>query len=104
MIVEYSFVTENGETHAPPWLSDSGYFQNPDDLRLIGRAQEADLQQFSAIGDVVGLTRQQLIDRVLGIHALHPMSKLVRDTVELVVMTDAEVTAMVEAWCDERGE
>ena len=104
MIVEYSFVTENGETHAPSWLSDSGYFQNPDDLRLIGRAQEADLQQFSAIGDVVGLTRQQLIDRVLGIHALHPMSKLVHDTVELVVMTDAEVTAMVEAWCDERGE
>jgi hypothetical protein len=61
MIVEYSFVTENGETHAPPWLSDSGYFQNPDDLRLIGRAQEADLQQLHAIGNVVGLTRQQLI-------------------------------------------
>ena len=104
MIVEYSFVTEHGETHAPPWLSDSGYFQNPDDLRLTGRAQEADLQQFSAIGDVVGLTRQQLIDRVLGIHALHPMSKIFDATMEPVVMTDAEITAMVGAWCDERGE
>jgi hypothetical protein len=64
MIVEYSFVTENGETHAPPWLSDSGYFQNPDDLRLIGMAQEADLQQFSAIGDVVGLTTDLLPDKL----------------------------------------
>jgi hypothetical protein len=104
MIVEYSFVTEHGETHAPPWLSDSGYFQNPDDLRLIGRAQEADLQQFHAIGNVVGLTRQKLIDRVLGIHALYPMSKISDTPVEPVVMTDAEVTAMVEAWCEVRGE
>lgn len=104
MIVEYSFVTENGETHAPPWLSDSGYFQNPDDLRLIGRAQEADLQQFHAIGDVVGLTRQQLIDRVVSIHARHPMYKMGATPMDMTVMTDAEVTAMVEAWCDERGE
>jgi hypothetical protein len=32
------------------------------------------------------------------------MSKISDTPVEPVVMTDAEVTAIVEAWCDERGE
>jgi hypothetical protein len=99
MIVEYNLAPEGDRICAPSWVLDGGYFQDPDSLALVGTWQNADVPDM-----VVRLTRQQLIDRVLGIHALHPMSKLVRDTVELVVMTDAEVTAMVEAWCDERGE
>ena len=99
MIVKYQLVLEGDRICAPSWVLDGGYFKNPDNLTLVGTAQNDNIPD-----TIVRLTRQQLIDCVLGIHALHPMPKIIPNIGEIFVMTDAEVTAMVEAWCDERGE
>lgn len=104
MIVEYKFVREQDQTRAPSWVLDSGYYQDPDDFTLVGTTKNDDVREFYIPDTVVRLTRQQLIDRVLGIHARHPMSKRGATGVDMTEMTDAEVTAMVEAWCNFQGE
>jgi hypothetical protein len=83
---------------------DSGYFQDPDDFTMVGTTKADDVREFYIPDTVVRLTRQQLIDRVVAIHARHPMSKMSAADVDMTVMTDAEVTAIVEAWCKARGE
>ena len=104
MIVEYKFIREQDQTRAPSWVLDSGYFQDPDDFTLVGTTKTDDVREFYIPDTVVRLTRQQLIDRVVGIHARYPMIKLGATPMDMTVMTDAEVTAMVEAWCEARGE
>jgi hypothetical protein len=104
MIVEYKFIREQDQTRAPSWVLDSGYFQDPDDFTLVGTTKNDDVREFYIPDTVVRLTRQQLITRILGIHARQPMLKMGDMPIDMTVMTDAEVTAIVEAWCDERGE
>ena len=104
MIVEYKFIREQDQTRAPSWVLEGGYFQDPDDFTLVGTTKNDDVREFYIPDTVVRLTRQQLIDRVVAIHARHPMSKRGATPMDMTVMTNAEVTAMVEAWCDFQGE
>lgn len=104
MIVEYKFVREQDQTRAPSWVLDSGYFQDPDDFTMVGTTKNDDVREFYIPDTVVRLTRQQLIDRVVAIHARHPMYKMGATPVDRELMTDVDVSAMVEAWCDQRGE
>jgi len=104
MIVEYKFIREQDQTRAPSWVLDSGYFQDPDDFTLVGTTNNDDVRDFYIPDTVVRLTRQQLIDRVLAIHARYPMSKMGDTPMDRTTMTNAEVRSMVETWCDERGE
>jgi hypothetical protein len=104
MIIEYKMVREQDQTRTPSWVLDGGYFQNPDDFTLVGTTQDDGVREFYLPDTVVTLTRQQLIDRVLAIHALYPMQKMDPLGGSLGAMTDAEVTSMVNFWCDARGQ
>lgn len=104
MIVEYKLVREQDQTRAPSWVLDGGYFQNPEDYTMIGTTQNDDVREFYVPDTVVVLSRQQLIDRMLAIHAVNPMRKLNPESPFPEEMTTAEVESLVNAWCDARGE
>lgn len=104
MIVEYKMVREMDQTRAPSWVLDSGYFQHPDDFSMVGTTKNDDVREFYVPDTVVRLTRQQLIDRTLGINAKYPMQKPSGDHNQMVNMSDAEITDMVNQWCNQRGE
>lgn len=104
MIVEYKMVREMDQTRAPSWVLDSGYFQNPDDFTLVGTTKNDDIREFYIPDTVVRLSRQALITRMLGINENYPMMKITPNSMQMTPMSDADVTDMVNQWCDERGE
>jgi hypothetical protein len=104
MIVEYKFIREQDQTRAPSWVLDSGYFRDPDNFTMIGTTENDSVREFYLPDTVVRLTRQQLIDRVLDIHSRYPKAKRERELIFDELLSISEVTEMVEAWCDERGE
>lgn len=104
MIIEYKLVREMDQMRTPSWVLDGGYFPKPDDFTFIGITHDDNVRQFYLPDTVVSLTRQQLIDRVLGIHANTPMLNAANPASLPSPMTNAEVTALVNAWCDSKGE
>lgn len=104
MIVEYKLVREMDQMRTPSWVLDGGYFQNPDDFTMVGITDNDDARQFYLPDTVVVLTRQQLVDRVLSIHASYPMKHMASLSAPEREMTEAEVADMVNAWCDAKAE
>ena len=79
----------------PSFITDGGYWMNPDDEKMIGIGSEGDIPD-----TMVAYTAEELQARQLAIHAKYPMKR----NPELIEnMTDDEVTAVIEAWVDERN-
>ena len=84
----------------PYWIDDGGHFPDPDALTLVGVIQPSP-RDFKVPETVARLTRLQLEARCLSIHARYPYTSGTPG--EETTLTDAEVVAMVAAWCDEMG-
>lgn len=101
-VIEYMLHRINGSSRAeiPGWVGDRGHWFNPADNTYIGWVD--DVRDYYVPDTVVTLTKADLVARQLSIHATTPfMTRQEDPNAELVAMTDAEVTAMVEAWYDE---
>ena len=99
MILEYMLIREAGVKLAPSWVEDGGYFQNPDDFTMVGWSLDAGSRDYYVPDTVIVLTRDTMNTRQLAIHAKYPMTDGDRNT-----LTNEQVTAMVNAWCDAHGE
>jgi hypothetical protein len=85
----YDYTLENGKK--PSWIEDGGYYKDPSNGKFIGYTTAG----ANAVDpSSTNYTKAQLITRVLNIHAIAG---------DEVILTNAEVTSEVEAWCSERG-
>ena len=99
MILEYMLIREMGVKRAPSWVEDGGYFTDPDDKTLIGWTPDLADRDYYVPDSVVELTRAELKTRVRDIDTRYPM--LDADGNEV---SDADIDAMVDVWCDTHGE
>jgi hypothetical protein len=101
-VIEYMLHRINGSSRAeiPGWVGDRGHWFNSADNTYIGWID--DVRDYYVPDTVVALTKAELVARQLAIHATTPFMNLSDNPgEEPVAMTDAEVTAMVEAWYDD---
>ena len=101
-VIEYMLHRINGSSRAeiPGWVGDRGHWFSSADNTYIGWVD--DVRDYYVPDTVVSLTKSELVTRQLAIHANAPfMNPSDNPGEEPVAMTDAEVTAMVEAWYDD---
>ena len=99
MILEYMLIREMGGKRAPSWVENGGYFLDPDNNTLIGWSPDLADRDYYVPDSVVEMTRAGLKTRVRDIDTRHPMLDI--DGNEL---SDANINALVDAWCDANGE
>lgn len=110
-VVEYKMhiVGHRGQSQQPMWIREPGHFYNPDDKTRIGWV--VDDAEYYVPDTVNSLTKEELVQRQLGIHANHPERVYTGDETESAAQqedtenwrdkTDAEVRAETEAWYDQ---
>lgn len=103
MIIEYMLVREMDRKRAPSWVEDGGYFTDPDNKTLVGWSPDLADRDYYVPDTVVELTRAGLIARVQDINSRYPGQKP-DENGDMVPVTDADIAAMVDAWCDAHGE
>ena len=98
-IIEYKLhPIPRGGMKIPDFVTDGGYWHNPDDFTLIGTVPSG--VEYYVPDTVTTYTLAELQARQRAIHAKYPMKKEPdRDE----NMTDDEVNAAIEAWVDERS-
>ena len=97
-IIEYKLhPIPRGKMKIPDFVTDGGYWGNPDDHTLIGTVPDG--VEYYVPDTVTTYTLAELQARQRAIHAKYPMKKEPdRDE----NMTDDEVNAAIEAWVDAR--
>ena len=98
-IIEYKLhPIPRGGMKIPDFVTDGGYWQNPDDFTLIGTVPSG--VEYYVPDTVTTYTLAELQARQRAIHAKYPMKKEPdRDE----NMTDDEVNAAIKAWVDARS-
>ena len=79
----------------PSYITDGGYWLNPDDEAMIGIGEEG-----SVPDSLTTFTLEELQARQRAIHAKHPMK--VDHMPDAEDMNDTQVNAAVTAWVDAR--
>ena len=98
-IIEYKLhPIPQGGMKIPDFVTDGGYWHNPDDFTLIGTVPSG--VEYYVPDTVTTYTLAELQARQRAIHAKYPMQKEPEFTEN---MTDDEVDAMVKAWVDTRS-
>ena len=95
-IIEYKLHPHHGGMRTPEFVTDGGYWQNPDDFTLIGTVPDG--AEYYVPDTLTILTLEELQARQRAIHAKYPMTK----GTEGDNMTDDEVNAVIKAWVDAR--
>tara|TARA_R110000868_G_scaffold4647_4_gene28898 strand:+ start:370 stop:684 length:315 start_codon:yes stop_codon:yes gene_type:complete len=103
MIIEYMLIREMDRKRAPSWVEDGGYFMDPDDKTMIGWSPDLTDRDYYVPDSVIELNRAGLVARVQDINTRYPGQKL-DESGAMVPMTDADIAATVNAWCDAHGE
>lgn len=103
-VVEYMLHRVNGKSkmEIPGFIGDRGHWFNSADHTYIGWVE--DEREFYVPDSIESLTKEQFVTRTLGMHATNPMLKemdMENPEAEPEAMTEAEVTAMAEAWYDD---
>jgi hypothetical protein len=80
----------------PDFVTDGGYWGNPDDHTLIGSVPEG--AEYYVPDTVITYTLAELQTRQLAIHAKYPMRNLEEDR----VLTNDEVKTAVADWVSAR--
>ena len=97
-IIEYKLhPIPRGGMKIPDFVTDGGYWQNPDDHTLIGTVPDG--VEYYVPDTVTTYTLAELQARQRAIHAKYPMKVGLPDSDD---MTDAQVNAAVKAWVDAR--
>jgi hypothetical protein len=108
-IIEYKLhPIPRGGMKIPDFVTDGGYWGNPDDHTLIGTVPDG--VEYYVPDTVTTYTLAQLQARQRAIHAIYPMSKTnykglpinEENGEPLGDMTDDEVDAAIKAWVDAR--
>jgi hypothetical protein len=99
-IIEYKLhpIPQRG-MKIPDFVTDGGYWQNPDDFTLIGTVPDG--VEYYVPDTVTTYTLAELQARQRAIHAKYPMK--VGSEPDADDMTDDEVDAAVKAWVDDRS-
>jgi len=101
-ILEYKLQATDQGMKCPAWIEDGGYWSNPADFTMIGWSR--DNAEWYTPDTVVTLTEAELVTRQLAIHANNPMMKEgATPEDEMVAMTDAEVTTLINDWVSSKG-
>ena len=97
-IIEYKLhPIPGGGMKIPDFVTDGGYWGNPDDHTLIGTVPDG--VEYYVPDTVTTYTLAELQARQRAIHAKYPMKVGLPDSDD---MTDDEVNAAVKAWVDAR--
>ena len=99
MIIEYKLDAGPRGMTVPAWVKDGGYFRDPDSFTMVGWTPDAP-REFKVPDSVLILDKAGLAARLLDIHSRQAFVKEVDDS--RVDMTEAEVTAMSDAWYDSK--
>ena len=92
-IIEYKLhPIPRGGMKIPDFVTDGGYWSNPDDHTLIGTVPDG--AEYYVPDTVTTYTLAELQARQLAIHAKYPMRNLEEDR----VLTDDEVNQVVADW------
>jgi len=98
-IIEYKLhPIPQGGMKIPDFVTDGGYWQNPDDFTLIGTVPDG--VEYYVPDTVTTYTLAELQARQRAIHAKYPMKVGLPDSDD---MTDDEVNAAIKAWWDDRS-
>tara|TARA_R110000822_G_scaffold156449_5_gene296204 strand:+ start:124 stop:426 length:303 start_codon:yes stop_codon:yes gene_type:complete len=98
-IIEYKLhPIPRGGMRIPDFVTDGGYWQNPDDFTLIGTVPDG--VEYYVPDTVTTYTLAELQARQRAIHAIYPMK--VDGVPEGDDMNDTQVNAAIKAWVDAR--
>ena len=98
-IIEYKLhPIPRGGMKIPDFVTDGGYWGNPDDFTLIGTVP--DRVEYYVPDTVTTYTLAELQARQRAIHAKYPMKVGLPDSDD---MTNDEVDAAIKAWVDARS-
>ena len=102
VLVEYKLhkVGKNAK-QAPHFIIDGGYHMSPLDNTMVGLVEDEADRDYYIPDTITTLTKEEFMARQLAIHAAHPMTSMDENMNE-TAMTDAEVTATMEAWYDSK--
>ena len=99
-IIEYKLhPIPRGGMKIPDFVTDGGYWGNPDDFTLIGTVPSG--VEYYVPDSVTTYTLAELQARQRAIHAKYPMK--VNGEHDGDDMTDDQVNAAVKAWVDDRS-
>ena len=97
-IIEYKLhPIPQGGMKIPDFVTDGGYWNNPDDFTLIGTVPDG--VEYYVPETVTTYTLAELQARQRAIHAIYPMKISPNDDTE---MNDTQVNATIKAWVDDR--
>ena len=96
IILEYKLDATEAGMRCPEWIDDGGYWSNTD-YTMVGVTR--DNPEFHIPATAIRLTPAALETRQLAIHAATPMMKEgATPADDMVEMTNAEVSTMVQDW------
>ena len=99
-IIEYKLhPIPQGGMKIPDFVTDGGYWKNPDDFTLIGTVPSG--VEYYVPDTVTTYTLAELQARQRAIHAKYPMK--VGAAPDAETMTNDEVDAAVKSWVDARS-
>ena len=104
IILEYKLDATDAGMKCPPWIDDGGYWADTTNYTMIGVTR--DNPEFHIPSTVVRLTPAELEARQLAIHAITPAyhEPNMETEEDAVMMTDAEVSTMIQEWVASKGE
>lgn len=100
-VVEYMFnIDDKGKRFIPGFIDNRGHWYDAATETYIGWVKDS--RDFYVPDSLTVLTKEDLVQRQLTIHAATPMQKMNEEAPGSgpVAMTDEEVRALVEAWYD----
>ena len=103
-VIEY-MLEKRDATHVrfiPEWVGDRGHMYDPATETYVGWLD--DVRDYYVPDTVLILSKENLVQRQLTMHAANPMTKPDSENPgpeNRVAMTEAEVRESVEAWYDE---
>lgn len=99
-VAEYMFQLQNGKKVIPDFIKDRGHWYNPADHTFIGWI--SDHRDYYVPDSIVYLDKEQLVQRLLKMHATSPFAKFSEPGMELEseIMTELEVREQAESWYD----
>jgi hypothetical protein len=98
-IVEYMFnIDDNGKRFIPGFIDNRGHWYDSATETYIGWVKDS--RDFYVPDSLTTLSKEDLVQRQLSIHAVTPMQKRSEESMDSTNMTDAEVRTLVENWYD----
>jgi hypothetical protein len=102
MIIEYKMHMTAGGMRTPEWIEDGGYFSDDATNTKVGWSPEEADREYYVPDTVTTMTQTELNTKVLAMHTANKFQKQADDGT-MSNMTNAEVTAMVNAWVEARS-